>query len=48
MNVGGKDVLKTTDSAGGTSSYFYVKNDTILGVTAKDDATAAPALGVLP
>ncbi len=48
VNLGGKDVLKTTDSAGGTSSYFYVKNDTILGVTAPDDATAAPALQVLP
>ncbi len=48
VNLGGKSVVKSTDSAGGTSSYFYVKNDTILGVTAPDDATAGPALAVLP
>lgn len=48
-NVGGKDVVKTKDSSGtGSFSYFYVRNDTVLGVTAKDDASAAPALQLLP
>lgn len=47
VNVGGRDVLKTKDSSG-SFSYFYVKNDTVLGVTAKTDAAAAPALQVLP
>ena len=47
VNVGGKDVIKTKDSSG-TFSYFYVKNDTVLGVTATTDAAAAPALQVLP
>jgi hypothetical protein len=47
VNVGGKDVIKTKDSSG-SFSYFYVKNDTVLGVTAKTDAAAAPALQVLP
>jgi hypothetical protein len=47
VNVGGRDVIKTKDSSG-TFSYFYVKNDTVLGVTAKSDAAAAPALQVLP
>ena len=47
MNLGGKDVIKTKDSSG-SFSYFYVKNDTVLGVTAKDDASATPALAVLP
>jgi hypothetical protein len=47
VTVGGKSVLKATDSSG-SNSYFYVKNDTILGVTAPDDATAATALQVLP
>jgi hypothetical protein len=47
VNLGGKAVLKATDSSG-SNSYFYVKNDTILGVTAPDDATAATMLAVLP
>jgi hypothetical protein len=47
VNVGGKDVIKTKDSSG-SFSYFHVKNDTVLGVTAKSDAAAAPALQVLP
>ena len=47
VNLGGKAALKATDSSG-SSSYFYVKNDTILGVTAPDDATAATMLAVLP
>jgi hypothetical protein len=47
VNVGGKDVIKTKDSSG-SFSYFYVKNDTVLGVTAKTDAAAGPALQVLP
>ena len=47
VTLGGKSVLKSTD-ASGSNSYFYVKNDTILGVTAPDDATAGPALAVLP
>ena len=47
VSIGGKDVLKATD-ASGSNSYFYVKNDTMLGVTAPDDATAATALQVLP
>jgi hypothetical protein len=47
VTVGGKSVLKATDTSG-SNSYFYVKNDTILGVTAPDDATAAAALAVLP
>ena len=41
--------MKTKDSSGtGTFSYLYVRNDVVLGVTAKDDATAATALAVLP
>jgi hypothetical protein len=48
VSVGGKDVIKSKDTAGTSFSYFYVKNDTVLGVTAKDDATADPALAVLP
>jgi hypothetical protein len=49
VNLGGKAVMKTKDSSGtGTFSYFYVRNDVVLGVTAKDDATAATALAVLP
>ncbi len=47
VSVGGKDVIKTKDSTGGFS-YFYVRNDIVLGVTAKDDASAATALAVLP
>jgi hypothetical protein len=46
-NVGGKDVIKTKDTNGGFS-YFYVRNDVVLGVTAADDTTAAAALAVLP
>jgi hypothetical protein len=48
VSVGGKNVIKSKDTAGTSFSYFYVKNDTVLGVTAKDDATAAPALALLP
>jgi len=48
VNIGGKDVIKTKDASGATFSYFYVRNDVILGVTAKDDASAAPALQLLP
>ncbi len=47
VNVGGKDVIKTQDKSG-SLSYFYVRNDVILGVTAKTDAAAGPALQVLP
>jgi len=47
VNIGGKAALKATDSSG-SNSYFYVKNDTILGVTAPDDATAAHGPPVLP
>jgi hypothetical protein len=47
VNLDGKDVNKTKDSAGSVS-YLYVRNDVILGVSAKDDATAAKALAVLP
>jgi len=47
VNVGGKDVMKTKDTTG-TFSYFYVRNDVVLGVTAKDDATATAALALLP
>ncbi len=48
VNLGGKDVLKAK-SSNGDLTYFYIKNDTILGVTgAKDDATAGAALAVLP
>ena len=47
VNVGGKDVIKTKDSSG-SFSYFYVRNDVVLGVTAKTDAAAGPALQVLP
>jgi len=47
VNVGGKDVIKTKDSSG-SFSYFYVRNDTVLGVSAKDDATATAALALLP
>jgi hypothetical protein len=46
-NVAGKDVLKTTDAAGAIT-YFYVHNDVVLGVTAKDEATAAAGLALLP
>ena len=47
-NLGGKDVLKAK-STNGDLSYFYVKNNTILGVSGpKDDATAGAALAVLP
>jgi hypothetical protein len=46
-NVAGKDVLKTTDKAGAIT-YFYVHNDVVLGVTAKDEATAAAGLALLP
>ena len=48
VNLGGKDVIKTKDSSGTSFSYFYVRNDVVLGVTAKDDASAAPALQLLP
>jgi len=47
VNVGGKDVIKTQDKSG-SLSYFYVRNDVILGVSAKSDAAAAPALQALP
>jgi len=47
VNLGGKDVIKTKSSSGGFS-YFYVRNEVILGVTAKDDTAAAAALAVLP
>jgi len=47
VNIGGKDVIKTKSSSG-TFSYFYVRNDVILGVTVKDDTAAAAALAVLP
>ena len=48
VNVGGKDVIKSKDSSGGSFSYFYVRGDVVLGVTAKTDAEAAPALTVMP
>jgi hypothetical protein len=48
VNLGGKDVIKTK-STNGDLSYFYIKNDTVLGVSGvKDDATAGAALAVLP
>jgi hypothetical protein len=47
VNLGGKGVIKTKDSSG-SFSYFYVRNDVALAVTAKDDAAADPALRVLP
>jgi len=47
VNVAGKDVLKTADKTG-TISYFYVHNDVVVGVTAKDDATAVAGLALLP
>ena len=48
VNLGGKDVLKSK-SSNGDVTYFYIKNDTVFGVTgAKDDATAATALALLP
>ena len=47
VNLGGKDVIKTTASSG-TFSYFYVRNEVVFGVIAKSDATAATALAVLP
>ncbi len=47
VNLGGKDVIKTKDSSG-SISYFYVRSDVLLGVTAKDDGTAAKGLAVLP
>jgi hypothetical protein len=47
VNVGGKDVIKTQDKSGNLS-YFYVRNDVVLGVSAKSDAEAAPALQVFP
>jgi hypothetical protein len=45
-NVGGKDVWTFTDSS--TKNYIYFKGDTIFGVTAKDDASAAKGLAVMP
>jgi len=48
VNLGGKDVIKTKDGISGSFSYLYVRNDVVLGVTTKDDATAAKALAVLP
>jgi len=47
VNLGGKDVVKTKSGSGGFS-YFYVRNEVILGVTARDDTAAAAALAVLP
>ena len=47
VSLGGKDVIKTKDTSV-TFSYFYVRNDVVLGVTAKDDTAAAAALAVLP
>jgi hypothetical protein len=48
VNLAGKDVLKAK-SSNGELSYYYVKNDTVLGVTGpKDDTAAAAALAVLP
>ena len=47
VSIGGRDVIKTKDTSG-TFSYFYVRNDVVLGVTAKDDATATAALALLP
>ena len=47
VNRGGKDAVKTKSSSGGFS-YFYVRNEVVLGVTAKDDTAAAAALAVLP
>ncbi len=48
VNLAGKDVIKAK-STNGDLSYFYVKNDTIFGVSGpKDDATAGAALAVLP
>ena len=35
-------MVKTKSSSGGFS-YFYVRNEVILGVTAKDDTAAAAA-----
>ncbi len=31
VSVGGKNVIKSKDTAGTSFSYFYVKNDTVLG-----------------
>ena len=47
VNVGGKDVLETKDKSG-EITYFYVRNDVVLGASGKDAATAAAGLALLP
>jgi hypothetical protein len=46
VNVGGKAVLKIPDTP--TSTYLYVKGDTIFAVSAPTDDAAAPGLSALP
>lgn len=49
LSLGGKAVIKSTStSSSETATYFYVKNDTILGVSASSDSEAGAALAVLP
>jgi hypothetical protein len=47
-NVGGKDVYIGTTPGNDTTTYAYFKGDALFGVDAPDDASAAPALQVMP
>jgi hypothetical protein len=46
-NIGGIDVLKSTDPKTGEVTYFVVRGDTALGVSGKSDAEAQKAFGAL-
>ena len=46
-SLGGKNVTVATDSSG-DKTYGYVNGDTLIGVQAPDDATAATAFAALP
>ncbi len=49
LNLGGKSVTQVEKaSSSGQGTYLYVKNDTILGVSAASDTDAGAALAVLP
>lgn len=49
LNLGGKSVSQvTSNTSSGEATYLYVKNDTILGVSATSETEAGAALAVLP
>jgi hypothetical protein len=47
VRLGAKTVLKMKNPITGKFAYFYARNDVLVGVTAPNDAAAAPALAAI-